>query len=220
MSGRKNLCFISYAPRHVIERGLEFHLDEIKAYAYIFHDRFSDAEIKAREELGKPPEVPHFHIQIRLWKEKRPSTVAKWFWCVDENGPVNTLPENNTSVSAYYDYLIHKFDPDKFQYSPSDRVVFRSEYFEIPEYSDADDGLLALQMAMVNMRPYEIAKRLGKTFVWHHNDIYDLVARDEAWLRARTDVKPLYTPAFVTKSDNTLKGVKLDGLPIEEEFKI
>ncbi len=177
-----NVCAISYAPRDIIKNALESHLDLIKGYSYIRHDKFSDAELN---DDGTEPE-PHYHIVIRFWKQISLSTVKRWFWCLDDNGVVNTHVQRCTDVIGQYEYLIHKYDPDKYQYSVDDRFVYNKMYFEVEDQVEADSAFLALQMALVDTDPYVIARRFGKDFIYHQRDIYELRDRINVFHADRT----------------------------------
>lgn len=162
---------MTYAPLDVIMKALEFHSDEIKGFAYILHkyDKFPEGHERAGEF-----KEPHYHIVLRLWKKRTLSAVRRWFWCVDENGPVNTFSEDVFSVQGAYAYLTHKYDPDKYQYDPASIVVSDRKWFEVDYYADADSATLAFEMAVVGVNPYVIAKRFGRDFIYHQHDIYEL----------------------------------------------
>ena len=178
MASQYNHSLVSYATLDRIKLALREHSDEIKAYAFIRHDRFTEAELK---DDGTEPE-PHFHILVRLWRRLSQNTVRRWFWDLDDDGRlVNTLNRNVGSVPVAYDYLIHKWDPEKYQYSPADRVVSDRKWFEIDECIEENPAFLAYQMALCDVEPYVIAKRLGKDFLYHSRSIYESVRFQHAW---------------------------------------
>ena len=193
MAAQYNHSLVSYAPLHVIEKALEFHSEEIKGYAFIRHDKFTEAELK---DDGTEPE-PHFHIIVRLWRRLSPNTVKRWFWCIDEDGQlVNTLNRQVGSVPIAYDYLIHKWDPEKWQYSPSERVVSDPKWFTVDECIEEDNAFLAFQMALCDVEPYVIAKRIGKDFLYHSRSIYESVAYKHA-----CEVKHRYNGGNILRYD-------------------
>ncbi len=157
---------ITYAPIDVILQAFRYHKDDIKGFAYILHKY----DTKDTGELKEP----HYHILLRLWSRRSLATVRRWFWCLDENGPVNTLNEPLGSVETGYAYLTHQYDPDKYQYSKDSIVVSDRKWFEVDYYANADSATLAYEMSLIGVNPYIIAKRFGRDFIYHQHDIYEL----------------------------------------------
>lgn len=165
---------LTYAPLGVIESALHFHADSIKAYAYIKHDR----DVK---DDGSP-DVPHYHVLVRLWTRKSLSAVRRWFWCLDENGPVNTFDEPMEPALAFA-YLTHQYEPDKYQYPESSVVCSDRKWFVFDDFVYADSLTIAYQMALVGVNPYNIAMRFGRDFIIHQSDVYALRDRTIEYAR-------------------------------------
>lgn len=163
-----NHSLMSYAPLDVILNALEFHSEQILAWAFIHHDKFTEAEGQSE---------PHYHILIRTYSRHYSKAVCKWFWCVDENGPVNTFAEEAFTVSTAFAYLTHKYDVSKYQYSDDDVVCSDTKWFKVPDLAEADNLTVAYCLALLDTDPFLLVKRFGRDFIVHERNIYSLVER-------------------------------------------
>jgi hypothetical protein len=79
----------------------------VKHYAYIFHNK----------DEGKEP---HYHLIVRYKTCYDLSTLFNRVRAMRERNGRTVMVEICQSLSASYDYLTHKNDPDKFQYLASE----------------------------------------------------------------------------------------------------
>lgn len=155
---------VSYVPKFIIEKALSFHSREIKAFAFIYHDKFTEAELK---DDGTEPE-PHWHILIRTWQKRSQQTIASWFWYIDDEGrKVNTLVKPPLDPSSAYDYLLHLRDSEKWQYSISDLTVSDDKWFKYDEYIYADNAYLSFRMLLAGESVDKVARCCGRDFLFH-----------------------------------------------------
>lgn len=101
------------------------NLPDIKDYAIILHNRDIN-------ELGEP-KTPHIHFVYLNGKTKKKST---WINAISNALGVSTLAvslESYSSFEAVFQYLIHKNNPEKAQYSP-DEIVTSIGQDEIEQY--------------------------------------------------------------------------------------
>lgn len=171
----RNVVCITYAPLDVIKRSLQMHATSIRAYAYIYHDRFTDAELADAKNGHKEP---HYHIIIRLYRSFTLSSIKRWFACVDDNGVlINTHVVPCSDVGAYYDYLIHKYDPDKYQYNLSDVTCSNPLDFTEDQSVNQDNLTDALDDILRGVSAYTIAKKYGRDFIVHSKTLFELADR-------------------------------------------
>lgn len=171
----RNVVCISYAPLSVIERAIQFHADNIRAWAYIYHDRFSPSEL---ENLSSDNKEPHYHIILRLYRPFTHSAVSRWFTCTDVEGKlVNTHVTRCSDVGAYFDYLIHKYNPDKFQYDSSERKCSNPADFITDDAINQDNLTDALIDILNNVSTYDLVKKYGRDFIIHSRTLFELADR-------------------------------------------
>lgn len=87
---------------------------------------------------------------------------------------INTFCEPCTDLTAYYRYFTHADNPEKFQYNENliycnDPTEFKSE-----DNSCEDKAFIALDLLLNGVSKYEIAKRLGRDFIYHYSHIMQL----------------------------------------------
>lgn len=160
----RNMCIMTYCPGEHIQKVIEFHSDLIRAYAYIYHDRFSP------DELGdKETKEPHYHIVLRLNVPMTESAVSKWFTYYNEEclkQRVDCISTDDPFES--YDYLTHKHSPEKFQFSELDVTVSDSTFFTRNRSKFSDDNALnALDDLIHDVDVYTICKRYGRDIIYH-----------------------------------------------------
>lgn len=195
-SQSRNVVCISYAPLRVIKNALAMHSESIKAWAYIYHDRFSDSEL---EESSSGEKEPHYHIMLRFYRPFTHSAVKRWFACLNDDGElINTHVVNCSNVGSYYDYLIHKYDPDKFQFDESDRKCSNPADFESDESICSDSSFDALDMILKGVPTYEIARKYGRDFIIHSRTLFELADRIRA---ERCDRSLPYSVSYKEISD-------------------
>lgn len=166
----RNVVCISYAPLSVILSAFDRHRDNIKAWAYIRHDKDVD-------ENGELLE-PHFHIILRFYRSFSHSTIKRWFACFNEDEQlINTHVMNCSDVGAYFDYLIHTYDKDKYQYDPSLRKCSDPRDFVTDEASNTDNLSDALEDLLNHVSTYDLCKKYGRDFIIHSRLLFELADR-------------------------------------------
>ncbi len=170
----RNVVCISYAPLRVIRNALDLHRENIRAWAYIYHDHdvYEDGDLKGQLK------EPHFHIMIRLYRPFTHSAIKRWFACVNDEGAlINTHVVCCSDVGSYFDYLIHKYNPDKYQYDPALRICSNPADF-IEDDAICQDNLSdALEDILKGVPSYEIVKKYGRDFIIHSRTLYELADR-------------------------------------------
>lgn len=174
------ICIVSYAPKRVIEDALLFNDAYIKNFAYIYHDKFTDAELGEKES-----KEPHFHILLHLYRKLSLRTVQRWFWCLtpDESQVVNTNPQICTDLLAYYDYMWHKAPKhaDRYQYAETDIICKDRDGFLFTS-ADVEDPLLDAYNDLYNgASVHELVQRYGRDFIIHGTQVRDMVQ----WAKAQ-----------------------------------
>ena len=166
----RNFSLVTYLKEDDLLKVLKQKEEYIKAYAYCIHDRDEGKQV-------------HTHVILLLTQPRYPSTVKKWFYGFwdEKNELINTMVQKCHSVTGDYEYLIHKGDPDKFQYDPCLRICSDTSYFS--ENADNDDiAKLALFDMLAGIPLTEIANRYGRDFIYHYGHIkqvYDDIVKQE-----------------------------------------
>lgn len=136
------------------EEELLFALDKAQHYAYIYH-QFDD-------------EDPHYQAIIRYTYQRTISAVLKDFVSYS-----NCFVELLNGLQGSLDYLTHKNDPDKYQYS-EDRIVYDEfDYWHTVYKTSADkkqdemndfiDDLISFVHYSKSLR--EMAIKYGRDFI-------------------------------------------------------
>lgn len=143
---------------------LDEHSTQIKAYAFILHD-------KDITEEGKP-KTPHYHILLCLHNGNSLEAVLRWFdGFVDDNGnDINTLGKVMNNRKGAYAYLTHNTcaSQDKYQYSESDIVSYNPDFFANDDDEHVDTLASALQDMLDGIPLNDIRKTYGRDFILHY----------------------------------------------------
>lgn len=126
------------------------------------------------------PKTEHIHIVLYTFSHKTSSAVQKNFdrysneiyrYC--EQDPQNTRCEICYDMLTQYRYLIHKDDPDKYQYSPCRRITDNDIYWNELEYSSGqtdavkNKALAIIEDMRAGMKEIDLVKRYGTDYVYH-----------------------------------------------------
>lgn len=151
-------------------------------------------EINQQESQVGDLKTAHWHILIKTYDQHTANAVRKWFYRFriteekEVNGVkttklVNTLNKIVDSVSSSRDYLTHRNDPDKYQYSDAEIIEFRAgrSVFKMhgrtaDEVIDIIDRLNAGESKRTLIREY------GRDFAYHFKTylyLADYIAREE-----------------------------------------
>lgn len=178
----RNFSLVTYLSENQLNEVLQRKSEYIKAFSYCVHDMDKDKE-------------KHTHIILLLNSPRYVSTVKNWFnGYVDDSGnTVNTLCQKCHNVTSAFDYLIHKDNPEKYQYDPCLRITSDLQFFS--ETSDNEDvAKLALFDLLDGVPLREVAKRYGRDFIYHYGHIKDLlhdILCEEENLSLRNDINNL-----------------------------
>lgn len=160
----RKFCLVTYLTESDLVSCLNNHQSSIRGFEYIFHD-------KDLQDDGTPKE-PHFHVNLILYDAKTLSVVRRWFQGVDVHGvDANTLGQICMDIGGAHDYLTHKENPDKFQYSSDDIVSSDTSLFEGTVDQSEDVAFLALNDMLEGVPLQDIAKRYGRDFIYHYGHI-------------------------------------------------
>ena len=172
---RKFSC-ITYLNEIQLELCLTKHINQIRYYAYAYHD-------KDRKEDGSLKE-PHIHLIIVTYNTCSLSAIRRWFsGFVDKKGmDITTTAQHCIDVYEMYDYLTHNTkqcrEQGKYQY---DKKIIKtndkSNYFQASEESEYDNATIATLMLLKGAKVSDLVKMFGRDFIYHYNSIKD-VAND------------------------------------------
>ena len=151
---------------------------------------------------NKDDAPPHIHIFMCFGSDRRGTDILKWFDnLIDEKGQlINTRFEAVKSSESLLDYLTHKNEADKFQYSEAD-IIYSSEQAREKLLEDTtDNGFGALDEMLNGIPLREIARRYGKDFIRNYysykalkNDIIDEERRIEQKLAREKQIDLIQT---------------------------
>lgn len=151
----------------MIDLVLLSHKEQIRVYAYAYHDKDIYLDGDREGEIKEP----HYHILLVTYNQHTVSAVRRWFWGFydSEEKLINTLGQVCKDKYAYYDYLTHS-DPQsiaegKYQYSKDIIVCNDKKHFSGHISSDYDSAQLIIT-DMLNHTPYEVMwKKYGRDFI-------------------------------------------------------
>lgn len=167
---RKFAC-ITYLSEIQLQQCLQRVGDMIRGYAYCYHDKDVNEDGTLKE--------PHTHLVFWLYHARSINSIRFWFdrgFRDDKGEKINTLIQPCHDVKAAAEYLIHKNDPDKYQYPPESVVYSDPELFESPDIQKEDTAILALQDLLSGASLESCAMKYGRDFLYHYGHIRQLYA--------------------------------------------
>lgn len=120
-------------------------------YAYILHDK----------DLNKSP---HFHIICTFKQNKSFDSVRNLF-----PNHQNTIVQKLIDKYGAFDYLTHKNDPDKFQYSDNLVVTNDLKYFSRPLSKEFSNEQFLFDICFSTSSQYDLALRYGRDYIIHRS---------------------------------------------------
>lgn len=145
---------------NIIKQRIE-SLTNLKTYAFIIHDKDirEDGELKAR----------HFHL-ILTFKDTTTSQVVAKTLCVEEP----YVQKIRTSTSSAELYLIHKNNPEKYQYDPKD-VVANFDYVEKYDGVEPIQNMkdIALKIEQGVIKPFNLFEYVSVDNYAKHKNYYN-----------------------------------------------
>ena len=163
----RNYRLISYLSEDQILDIIDYHSNQIKAYAYILHDK----DIRDNREL-KPS---HYHILLCLYNGTTLNSLLNWFiGFEDDNGQeINTFGKVMSTPSGAFGYLTHNTvsSKHKYQYDESLIKCVNREFFNLSDEAAEDKSLSALNELLDGVPLREVAQKYGKHFILHYGHI-------------------------------------------------
>lgn len=152
-------------------------------WAYCYHDKdvWSVEDEKANpNHKADTPKTPHTHITLYTKDCKTYSAICKQFdkysiSVYGKDGKQNTRSEY-CDLNKQYRYLLHKDDPDKYQYAPDqliqDDPIFWEKYDK--GMIDEPDGGYKIVNDLISGAPYRtLVMKYGRDFIYHAKQYED-----------------------------------------------
>lgn len=168
----RNFCLMTYLQDEQILQVLGRHERQLKAYAYIAHNKDVD-------EFGKP-KIIHRHLLISLVNNTTVDALRNWFkGFEDENGKqINTLAQPMHEIIGSFDYLTHETEQaiaeGKYQYPKENIKGFNLDFFTDSSKAEQDNLSLAVSDMCAGVPIVEVMKRYGRDFITHYGHIRTL----------------------------------------------
>lgn len=120
-------------------------------YAFILHD----------QDLNKSP---HYHIICSFKQNKSFDSVRKLL-----PAHQNTIVEKLIDKYGAFEYLTHKNNPDKFQYSSELISTNDLKYFERPLSKEFSNEQFLFDLCFSILSEYDLAVRYGRDYIIHRS---------------------------------------------------
>lgn len=174
---RKFSC-ITYLNELQLKIRLAEHRNQIRVYAYAYHDKDTKEDGTLKE--------PHIHLVLVTYSACTLSSIRRWFsGFKDEKGmDITTTAQICSDVFQMYDYLTHNtieaIKDGKYQYDKNiiqtNDVCGPSAYFRGSEESDFDSITLASEELLKGANIQDLGKRYGRDFILHYTTIKKYVS--------------------------------------------
>lgn len=165
----RSFSLTTYLTKSQVAEVLRRHDKQIRAYAYIEHDKDINEDLTPKER--------HIHLLLQLVNANTLDAVRKWFkGFVDaENKEINTLGQIMHDASASFDYLTHDTEQakadGKYQYNTEDIITNDKSFWENSSDYSEDNITLALQELCQGVPLFEVATKYGRDFIIHYQSI-------------------------------------------------
>lgn len=169
---QRNFCLTTYLSENQILAVLQKHDMQIKAYAYILHNRDIN-------EDGSP-KTEHFHLLIALVNATTVNSVRSWFdgFKDEKNEYITTLAQPINDVSGSYEYLTHNTEgakaENKYLYSSENVKGFNLDFFKDTTVREIDNLSLAVADMVAGVPIAVVMKRYGRDFIVHYGHVRTL----------------------------------------------
>lgn len=165
----RNFSLTTYLNKSQVKDVLYRHDRQIKAYAYIEHN-------KDLNEDGSQKET-HIHILIRTINNITVDNVRNWFkGYTDSNDlPINTLGQVMHDITASFDYLTHNTEQakadKKYLYNDNEVISNDINFFKNNSEYTEDNITLAIMELCEGVPLKEVATKYGRDFIIHYQSI-------------------------------------------------
>lgn len=159
----RNFSLVTYLKPEQIESVLLRHDRQLKAYAYITHD-------KCNKEV-------HTHLLLCLINNTTCNAIQNWFsGFEDEKGlQINTLVQPMHGIYNNYKYLTHETEEarqeGKYLYNTDDIKGNNLSYFTDTSEQEVDNLTLAINDMLAGIPLDEVRKKYGRDFIMHYGHI-------------------------------------------------
>lgn len=159
----RNFSCVTYLSPEQFESVFLKHDRQVKAYAYITHD-------KCNKEI-------HTHLLICLINNTTCNAIQNWFLGFeDEKGlQINTLVQPMHDLYSSYKYLTHETEQarqeGKYLYNSDDIKGNNLSYFTDTSKQDVDNLTLAIDDLLAGIPLDEVRKKYGRDFIMHYGHI-------------------------------------------------
>ena len=179
----RKFCAITYLNQFQIIKCLTEHINQIRAYAFIYHDKDTYTEEDVYDGCGYVVgdlKQPHYHLIVITYNACTVSAVKRWFGgYIDKNGSINTNVQLCNDIYAYDDYLCHEdkksIAEGKFHYNRDNVVYSNRDFFKANECCEYDNSLLAAEMLLKGVPLRTVGKIFGKDIIYHYSQIKQYV---------------------------------------------
>lgn len=176
----RSFTLIFYAGAVELDKLLLKYSVRISHYAYIVHDKdvyqedLKDNDGNYVHRAGEI-EKPHIHLLVDFYNAHTPNAVKKLFTTELDKPRVERVVDK----VAQYEYLIHKNDPDKYQYNKvyiiSDDIDYYEKLSIVGEKRDSDDKAVSIvNDILAGISPRILMHRYGRDFIIHYNQYKDM----------------------------------------------
>ena len=160
---------VTYANENAVKYMIQKQRNAIRAFAYIIHD--------------KDETDTHIQIILRTYQPYAFKTILNWFRAAQiETGSEkiqNTFVQTIIDRYGIVNYLTHKDEPDKAQYDESQIVDGGLEQFYEND-GTKDNSFEIITDLMENVSYYDMVKRYGREYIYHHDQYEKVAARIRA----------------------------------------
>ncbi len=187
-SGRvRPFTVIFYGSEIELKKILRDNRERIAHFAYILHDKcvylddLKDDNGDYVHRAGEPEKV-HFHVLIDFYNAHTFNAVKRMFTTEVDNPRVEPVSDR----VAQYEYLIHKNDPDKYQYPKSAIVSDDINYYEklCVNGDRRESDNVAEQIVndmLARVAPRIMVARYGRDYIIHYRQYMEIVDQIRYW---------------------------------------
>lgn len=159
----RNFSLVTYLEPQQIESVILKHDRQVKAYAYITHD-------KCNKEI-------HNHLLLSLINNTTCTAILNWFAGFEDSKglQINTLVQPMHDIIGSYKYLTHETEQareeGKYVYSKDNIKGNNLSYFTDSSKQDIDNLTLAIDDLLAGIPLDEVRKKYGRDFIMHYGHI-------------------------------------------------